>query len=55
MLEARAHLARAEGRTMESEAMLDEAGRLFAASGHPLDAERCARARRGAEVARTGA
>ena len=55
VLEARAHLARAEGRTMESEAMLDEAGRLFAASGHPLDAERCARARRGAEVARTGA
>ena len=55
VLEARAHLARAEGRTMESEAMLDGAGRLFAASGHPLDAERCARARRGAEVARTGA
>jgi hypothetical protein len=41
VLEARAHLARAEGRHGEFTAMLGEAERLFAASGQPLDAQRC--------------
>jgi DNA-binding SARP family transcriptional activator/tetratricopeptide (TPR) repeat protein len=45
VLEARAHVARAEGRADESRAMLLEAERLFEASGHPLDAERCSAAR----------
>jgi tetratricopeptide (TPR) repeat protein len=41
VLEARAHLAAAEGRDVESETMLGQAARMFAAAGHPLDAERC--------------
>ncbi|HSE09284.1 MAG TPA: AAA family ATPase [Nocardioidaceae bacterium] len=41
VLEARAHLARAEGRHGEFSALLAEAERLFAVSGHPLDAQRC--------------
>jgi hypothetical protein len=44
VLEARAHLARAEGRHGEFSAMIAEAERVFAASGQPLDAERCRRA-----------
>lgn len=45
VLEARAHIARAEGRPEEFEAMVAEAGRRFAASGQPLDAQRCHAAR----------
>lgn len=41
VLEARAHIVRAEGRPQEFEAMVAEAGRRFAASGQPLDAQRC--------------
>lgn len=41
VLEARAHLARAEGRSQDFRAMLAEAARGFSAAGHPLDAERC--------------
>jgi DNA-binding SARP family transcriptional activator/tetratricopeptide (TPR) repeat protein len=41
VLEARAHVARAEGRQGDFEAMVGEAARLFAAAGHPLDADRC--------------
>lgn len=47
VLEARAHIARAEGRPQEFEAMVAEAGRRFAASGQPLDAQRCHAARGG--------
>lgn len=45
VLEARAHLVRAEGRHEEFDAMLAEAARRFTASGHPLDARRCEVAR----------
>ena len=38
--EARAHLARAEGRAAEAETLLGKAEGLFLASGHPLDARR---------------
>jgi tetratricopeptide (TPR) repeat protein len=41
VLEARAHLARAEGRHGEFTALIAEAERMFTVSGHPLDAERC--------------
>jgi tetratricopeptide (TPR) repeat protein len=41
VLEARAHIARAEGRPRDFEAMLGEAHRRFLASGQPLDAARC--------------
>jgi ATP/maltotriose-dependent transcriptional regulator MalT len=41
VLEARAHLARAEGRPDEAESLSLEAARLFEAVGHPLDAARC--------------
>jgi DNA-binding SARP family transcriptional activator/tetratricopeptide (TPR) repeat protein len=39
--EAKAHVARAEGRAEESRSLLAEAEQLFVASGHPLDARRC--------------
>ncbi len=42
LLEARAHLARAEGREAEFVALSREAAALFAAVEHPRDAERCA-------------
>jgi hypothetical protein len=48
VLEARAHVARAEGKHRDFEVMLAEAGRRFAASGQPLDAARC-----GAQLARS--
>jgi DNA-binding SARP family transcriptional activator len=54
VLEARAHLVLAEGRPDEFEAMVEQAGRLFEASGHPLDAERCATARRTSAPAAAG-
>ena len=41
VLESRAHLARAEGRNAEFDALIREACRLFMACGHPLDAARC--------------
>ncbi len=41
LLQARAHLARAEGRAEEARQMLVEAVRLFEAAGQPLDAARC--------------
>jgi DNA-binding SARP family transcriptional activator len=41
VLEARAHVARGEGREGDFEAMVGEAARLFAAAGQPLDADRC--------------
>ncbi|HEX6249415.1 MAG TPA: AAA family ATPase [Nocardioidaceae bacterium] len=41
VLEARAHLARAEGSDDEYASMMAEAARVFASCGHPLDAERC--------------
>jgi hypothetical protein len=40
--EARAHLARAEGRLPEAVAHWEDAARMFAAFGQPLDSERCA-------------
>src|SRR4051794_13119736 len=40
--EARAHLARAEGRQEESVSELREAARMFAAVGHARDSARCA-------------
>ena len=40
-LEARAHLAQAEGDQEHAATMLDEAARLFAQAGQPLDAARC--------------
>jgi hypothetical protein len=39
--EARAYLARAEGRTDDWDALLDTAASLFAVAGQPVDAERC--------------
>ncbi|HLN76773.1 MAG TPA: AAA family ATPase [Nocardioidaceae bacterium] len=44
VLEARAHLARAEGRQGDFDALIREACRLFSACGQPLDADRCATA-----------
>ncbi|HEU4514853.1 MAG TPA: AAA family ATPase [Nocardioidaceae bacterium] len=44
VLEARAHIALAEGRHRDFEALLAEAHRRFSASGQPLDAARCAEA-----------
>ena len=44
VLEARAHLARAEGRPEEFVALSARAAELFHAAGQPLDAARCARA-----------
>ena len=41
ILEARAHLAQAEGNQKHAVALLDEAARLFALAGQPLDAARC--------------
>ena len=41
--EARAHLARAEGRPEESERWIETAATRFTTAGQPLDAERCAR------------
>lgn len=41
VLEARAHIARAEGRHQDFEALLGEARQRFVASGQPLDAARC--------------
>jgi hypothetical protein len=41
LLEARAHLARAEGRPDEAAALLAQAAALFEVSGQPLDAARC--------------
>lgn len=41
ILEARAHLARAEDDPGRADRLLDEAGRLFEQSGQPLDAARC--------------
>ena len=46
VLEARAHLARAEGRAEDFDAMIVEAARLFVAAGQPLDGQRCEEARR---------
>jgi hypothetical protein len=43
VLEARAHLARAEGHPEESVALAARAVDLFQAAGQPLDAVRCAR------------
>jgi DNA-binding SARP family transcriptional activator/tetratricopeptide (TPR) repeat protein len=45
VLEARAHLALAQGRSEEFRALLDEAARLFTEADHPLDAQRCTVAR----------
>ena len=42
MLEARAHLARAEGRPEEFTTLLRDAAALFTQAGHPRDAARCA-------------
>ncbi|MEV5410832.1 AAA family ATPase [Thermopolyspora sp. NPDC052614] len=41
MLEARAHLARAEGEPAEAARLFTRASDLFAQSSHPLDAARC--------------
>ena len=41
ILEARAHLAQAEGNQELAAALLDGAARLFAQAGQPLDAARC--------------
>ena len=41
--EARAHLARADGRREESERWIETAATRFTTAGQPLDAERCAR------------
>jgi hypothetical protein len=41
LLQARAHLARAEDRAEEAQQMLTEAAGLFEAAGQPLDAARC--------------
>ncbi len=46
VLEARAHLALAEGAVADFEAMLERAARIFEESGHPLDARRCLDVRR---------
>jgi hypothetical protein len=43
LLEARAHLARAERRDAEAERLLRDAAARFEAAGQPLDAERCRR------------
>jgi DNA-binding SARP family transcriptional activator len=43
MLEARAHIARAEGRDAEADRLLRDAAARFEAAGQPLDAERCRR------------
>jgi tetratricopeptide (TPR) repeat protein len=51
VLEARAHLARAEGRRDDFDKMIREAAALFAFAGHPLDAERCSETRRRAGAA----
>jgi DNA-binding SARP family transcriptional activator/tetratricopeptide (TPR) repeat protein len=50
VLEARGHVARAEGRQGEYEAMVGEAARMFMAAGHPLDADRCRVASQAAPV-----
>lgn len=42
VLEARAHLARAEGRPEEFTTLLRDAAALFTQAGHPRDAARCA-------------
>jgi hypothetical protein len=44
VLEARAHLSRAEGRPGEFGPGLAEAARLFTVASQPIDAERCQRA-----------
>ena len=41
VLEARAHLARAEGDSDGAAKLLDEAAALFAEAGQPLDEARC--------------
>lgn len=41
ILEARSHLAQAEGDQADAAALLDDAARLFAQAGQPLDAARC--------------
>jgi hypothetical protein len=41
LLEARAHLADAEGDTTAAGGLLVEAAALFQEAGHPLDAARC--------------
>jgi DNA-binding SARP family transcriptional activator len=46
ILEAKAHIARAQDRAQDARQLLDEAATLFELSGQPLDAERC----RGAAV-----
>ena len=43
MLEARAHIARAEGQDTEADRLLRDAAARFEAAGQPLDAERCRR------------
>ena len=48
--EAKAHLARAEGRAEDAGDLLAEAATLFAAAGQPLDAERCLEARAALEA-----
>jgi hypothetical protein len=45
VLEARAHLARAEGRPQEFDRLIVAAAGLFTAVGQPLDARRCETAR----------
>ncbi len=45
VLEARAHLARAEGRADEFDRLIVAAAGLFTAAGQPLDARRCEEAR----------
>jgi len=42
VLEARAHLARAEGRPQEFVSLLRDAAARFTEAGHPRDAARCA-------------
>jgi hypothetical protein len=44
--EAKAALARAQGDDEEAERLLAEAAAMFDIAGQPLDAERCAEARR---------
>jgi hypothetical protein len=44
VLEARAHVARAEGDLDSFGRLLDEAAARFASAGQPADAERCRRA-----------
>jgi hypothetical protein len=44
VIEARAHVARAEGLSADSDALFRRAAEAFALAGQPLDADRCRRA-----------